>query len=369
MSPFKYGCVVENEYFCPRKKLEQQLQQHARDGQNLVIQGERRIGKTSLVKRAIGDMSDMKLLYIDLYAIRSLSDLCHRVMSGVAAVTDDFPFLKKAISFVSSLRPTITIDAQTGTPTVSVDTRAANEPQSLQLVLNAIENLAAEYKLCVIFDEFQDILKVEEGEKILAEMRSRIQFQANIPYFFMGSLRNDMIRIFSSPESPFFKSALPFEVDAIDEEDFIPFIINRFKSGKRKISAETVKTIIGFASGVTGDVQELCKALWDTTDQGATLTTDDIPAALESVFANESRGYDDAIERLTPTQLTTLKTLARTGISEICSKRFLEAAAMTNPSVVKRAVTRLIADRIIFTRKGKYRFVNPFFREWLIRHA
>ena len=53
MSPFKYGCIVENEYFCPRIKLERQLQQYARDGQNLVIQGERRIGKTSLVKHAI----------------------------------------------------------------------------------------------------------------------------------------------------------------------------------------------------------------------------------------------------------------------------------------------------------------------------
>lgn len=369
MSPFKYGCIVENEYFCPRIKLERQLQQYARDGQNLVIQGERRIGKTSLVKHSIGEMSDMKMLYIDLYAIRSLADLCHRVMIGIAAVADDFSFLKKAISFVTSLRPAITLDAQTGTPTISVDTHAANEPQSLQQVLNAIEKLATDDRLCVVFDEFQDILKVEDGEKILAEMRSRIQFQADIPYFFMGSLRNEMIHIFSSPDSPFFKSALPFEVDAIEETDFIPFLVSRFKAGRRKIDVATVKAVINFAAGVTGDVQELCKALWDTTLDGATLTQDDLPVALESVFAHESRGYDAAIDRLTPTQLVTLKTLARTGISEVCSKRFMESAALTNPSVVKRAINRLISDRHLFFHKGEYRFVNPFFREWLARRV
>ena len=49
--PFRYGCVVDGEYFCPRPELERQLRRYAESGQNLVIQGERRMGKTSLVKR------------------------------------------------------------------------------------------------------------------------------------------------------------------------------------------------------------------------------------------------------------------------------------------------------------------------------
>ena len=45
--PFRYGCVVDGEYFCPRPELERQLRNYAESGQNLVIQGERRMGKTS----------------------------------------------------------------------------------------------------------------------------------------------------------------------------------------------------------------------------------------------------------------------------------------------------------------------------------
>lgn len=51
--PFRYGCVVDGEYFCPRPELERQLRNYAESGQNLVIQEERRMGKTSLVKKAL----------------------------------------------------------------------------------------------------------------------------------------------------------------------------------------------------------------------------------------------------------------------------------------------------------------------------
>ena len=50
MNPFKYGCVVDGEFFCPRPELERQLRAFAESGQNVVVQGERRMGKTSLIK-------------------------------------------------------------------------------------------------------------------------------------------------------------------------------------------------------------------------------------------------------------------------------------------------------------------------------
>ena len=89
MNPFKYGCVVSGENFCPRPELARQLQEFASAGQNLVIQGTRRIGKTSLVRNAIGGMRRMRLIYIDLYYIKTVADFCSRVMKGVAKASDD----------------------------------------------------------------------------------------------------------------------------------------------------------------------------------------------------------------------------------------------------------------------------------------
>ena len=366
MKPFRYGCVVSGENFCPRPELERQLREFAASGQNLVIQGERRMGKTSLVKRAIGSMRGMRLIYIDLYYIKTLSDFCTRVMKGVAKASDELPFLKKAVQFAFRLRPVIAIDPRDGSTTISVDSRAAGEPDSLGAVMSALEKLASDGKTCVVFDEFQDILKLDNAMGILAEMRSVIQFQESVPYFFTGSVRNDMMKIFDDMDSPFYKSALTFAVDAIDTVSFTKFIADRFKKGGRKAENAVIARIIAFADGVSGDVQELCEALWETTEPGGEISTDGFEAAFELIFSREVGGYEAMIERLTPAQGIVLRALASNPGVQIYSNDFVSCVGMPVSSI-RRVVGRLVADRLVFVRGGTHRFSNPFFREWLAR--
>ena len=39
-NPFRYGCVVEDSFYCPRPALEKQLADFIRSGQNVVVHGE-----------------------------------------------------------------------------------------------------------------------------------------------------------------------------------------------------------------------------------------------------------------------------------------------------------------------------------------
>ena len=366
MKPFRYGCVVSGENFCPRPELERQLREFAESGQNLVIQGARRMGKTSLVKRAIGGMRGMRLIYIDLYYVKTLSEFCARVMKGVAKASDELPFLKKAAQFAFRLRPAIAIDPRDGSMTITVDARAAGEPDSLGAVMSALEKLASDGKTCVVFDEFQDILKLDNAMGVLAEMRSIIQFQENVPYFFTGSVRNDMMKIFDDMDSPFYKSALTFAVDAIEPVSFTKFIADRFRKGGRKADNAVIARIIDFADGVSGDVQELCEALWETTETGAEISSDGFEAAFELIFSREIGGYEAMIEKLTPTQGVVLRAMAQTPGAQIYSNSFVSSVGLPVSSI-RRVVGRLVADRLVFVRKGAYRFSNPFFREWLSR--
>ena len=223
MNPFKYGCVVSGEFLCPRPELERQLKSYIQSGQNIVVHGERRMGKTSLVRHVVSSMRGIRMLYIDLYCIRTLSDFCRRVLTGLAATNENMSFLKKAMALIHRLRPSISFDPANGLPSISIDARAAEEPESLEAVMDMIRNLASSEKLCVVFDEFQDILDLENANVILAEMRSTIQFKQDTPYVFMGSVRNDMLGIFENDDSPFFKSAIPFTVGSIDEDIFCRF--------------------------------------------------------------------------------------------------------------------------------------------------
>lgn len=49
-NPFKYGCVVSGDHFCERRKAERELRGFIKAGQNVFVQGERRMGKTSYIE-------------------------------------------------------------------------------------------------------------------------------------------------------------------------------------------------------------------------------------------------------------------------------------------------------------------------------
>ena len=223
-NPFKYGCVVSGDHFCDRDKAEDEIRRFVKAGQNVFVQGERRMGKTSLVKKAVSSIKGERLVYIDLYCIGSQADLCRRIAEGVGRANTSMPFLKRAMSFASRLRPTLSFDSENGTPKISVDSIAAAEPTSLGVVLEMLEKIACDGRTCVVFDEFQDVLRLKDSARVLAEMRSRIQFQENIPYLFLGSVRHEMWRIFNDSKSPFFKSAAAYDVGEIDAGDFAAFI-------------------------------------------------------------------------------------------------------------------------------------------------
>lgn len=368
-NPFKYGCVVSGDHFCARDRAESELSGFIRAGQNVFVQGERRMGKTSLVRKAVFGIRGERLVYIDLYCIGTQADLCRRIAEGIGRASASMPFLKRAMSFLSRLRPTLSFDSGDGSPKIAIDTLAAEEPGSLDIVLATLEKVASSGRTCVVFDEFQDILRLKDSERALAEMRSRIQFQENVPYLFLGSVRHEMWRIFNDSKSPFFKSAAAYDVGEIDGADFARFIATRFAKGHRRVTEMLAMRLIETASGVTGDVQELCAALWDSTESGRDITEADIPAALAVVFMRERKGFEKAISSLTPLQLSVLRGLAAYPKARVYGAGFLKTVGMANAGGVRKALQRLEDNDLVYAVDGEYRFCDSFFRQWILTLA
>ena len=368
-NPFRYGCVVSGDHFCERTKAERELRGFVKAGQNVFVQGERRMGKTSLVRKAVSGVRGERLVYVDLYCIGSQSDLCRRIAEGVGRANSSMPFLKRVMAFASRLRPSLSFDSIDGSPKITVDAFAAEEPASLGIVMSMLENVASDGKSCIVFDEFQDILRIKDSERVLAEMRGRIQFQEDVPYLFLGSVRHEMWRIFTDTKSPFYKSAAAYDVGEIDVDDFSGFIVSRFEKGRRRISRDMARLTIATASGVSGDVQELCAALWDVTEAGHVVTEADIPSALEVVFMRERKGFEKAVSMLTSTQLRVLRGLAEQPKLRVFGSEFLKRVGMTNAGAVSKALKRLEAHDLVHETAGGYRFGDSFFRQWILKTA
>jgi len=365
MNPFRYGCVVAGENFCPRPALQRQLKELVKSGQNVVVQGPRRMGKTSLVCETVRSVRGMKLLYVDLFCVRTVGEFCRRVVVAASKCGRGRTFLDRVAALVRGLRPVFTVDRDTGAPTITVDVKAAHDASSVEEVMDMIAKVAKDVRLCVVFDEFQDVLDIPDADVIIARLRAQIQFLSEIPFVFLGSIRNSMHEIFDSPKSPFFKSAIGFDVDRIDRGDFGEFLVSRFAEGERELPREMAGRIIDLADGISGDVQELSETTWLETRPGARIGSADVAKGLRAVFAREHRSFAAMKSRLTTVQLAVLCGLAEDERAKVFSGGFLEQNGIRNVGSVTKALKRLVDDEYVFDYEGEYRFENPFFRAWL----
>jgi len=366
MNPFRYGQVVGADEFCPRPGLVKQLTRFMASGQNAVVQGERRMGKTSLIHEAARKHKRRRMIYVDLLAIKTVNDLCKRLVTGIASAEHQAGFLERMLKALSQLRPVLSLDPTTGEPSVSLDAGIKMRPDSTDGLLELVAEMNRRKPVVVVLDEFQGVGNLAEREEVLATLRSKIQFQSSIPYVFAGSVRNEMRNIFSDPDSPFFKSAAALDVGPIDEPRFVQFLSRRFQKGTRRADDEVIREIIHRADDVPGDAQELCACLWEATSPREKITLDHVGGALELIYARESKGYEATLVHLTGPQLRCLVGLARFGGEAPHSADFVKAAGLRTPATVQRALNRLAKLRIVYRHDRTYRFSNPFFRRWLV---
>jgi hypothetical protein len=364
--PFRYGGIVSKKDFCGRQTLLEELQGFFKSSQNTVLFGERRVGKTSTVFEA-AHRGKYRVLFIDILGVRSLEDLFQQILRATFTLERTGSLFEKILHSLAAIRPTFSPDPITGAMTFSISPGRPLSPESIPEVLEVVAQVARRKPTVVFFDEFQDVLKIEShAQAAVAQLRSRIQFHADIPYVFAGSVRQDMETIFTSPDWPFFKSATPIYLSTLLFEEFAPFLLNKFKQGDRHVPAEILSNVFALCQNIPGDIQQFCEVLWNCSHAGDTLAGDSLHQALSIIYAREQKAYELALVSLRSTNLKVLRALARLGGKSPTSNRFMEAVGVRNANAVRQALTRLTALRLIHRGEEGYQFDNPFFRTWLL---
>ncbi len=366
-NPFIYGKVVREEEFCPRPQELKALKNSILSGQNMALLGERRIGKTSLLKEAVRNTKRHTELYVDLMQIKSIEDLIKRFFHAIHQI--DTGFFDKTLKFFSVFKPVVTFDPASGKTGFSLSPGQKIAPESLSAIFKLLKEIHQKKPLVVILDEFQDILHLDCSSECLAILRSEIQFLEKIPFWYSGSVRESIHGIFLSPDSPFYKSAQMIEIGPLPEEAFMKFLQAKFEVGGRTVSSSLLKEMIVASSSVPGDVQEYCSALWEVSDFNSTLEQSHREAALECIFSREIKEYESYLLNLSSMQYRALYALATVGGIAIQSQVFLQKAEISLPAGCQKAVDRLIELRIVYRHNKEYKFINPFFRQWLLHRG
>jgi hypothetical protein len=136
--------------------------------------------------------------------------------------------------------------------------------------------------------------------------------------------------------------------------------------GKRSIDQPVLDLIFEIAENIPGDIQQLCSAIWEITSYKEIIDESIIPKALKLIYAREFKGYEAILVQLTANQLNCLVGLAKIGGKAPLSSKFVKEVGIELPATIKKALTRMIQLKIIYRYQGEYKFVNPYFKSWLL---
>jgi len=369
-NPFSISGYKGAAYFCDREEETERLVKYTLNQVSVTLFAYRRLGKTGLVKHAFNRLSSSKesiCIYVDILGTIGLKDFTNQLATSIYnAFPPNKSIGKKIINVILSLRPTITFDALTGTPNISINTQ--NTEQQVATLNQLFAFLDQQKKqITIAIDEFQQILTYPE-KNIEALLRTQMQQLNNTTFIFCGSNQKMMHEIFNSAKRPFFASCTPMYLDFIEEEKYSRFIKSLFEKNKRTISVEALTFICDWTRRHTFYTQYFCNSLFSRNHKINGLE-EARETAVEILKIQENSFYQYR-NLLTSTQWDVLKGIAKAGqLFRPNSKDFINENRLGSPSAVNRAIEGLLNKEMIFynsaVERPYYEVYNKFLMRWM----
>lgn len=366
-SPFVYGMSVEGENFTDRELETRRLVLNFEHGVNSILISPRRMGKTSLVKKAASMISvpDIKVVYMDIYKCRTEYDFYEIFASSVisAAATKMEKMIETAKEFLTSIKPSISYSPEPNTD-FALSLGVSPKSNTPEEILNLPEKIAQKrgIRIVVCIDEFQQIGEMPQSLTVQKTIRSVWQHHRHTSYCLFGSKQHLMSELFYSRKMPFYQFGDMFFLKKIPTEKWVPFIVSRFQKAGKQISEELAGCICTAVDNYSAYVQQLA---WNVmVVSGETV---DAQAVTQGIRATLDQVVPLFIEQTSP-----LSTYQLNFIRAICQGHHddfgkAEVTSMFNlgtrsnlPKLKKALIEREIIE---VTETGCY-IADPLFKLW-----
>lgn len=364
---FVYGMSVEGENFTDRVKESKRLKMDFENGVNVVLVSPRRIGKSSIVRKVMKEITDPKIktVYIDIYDCRNEYDFYNRFAAEVLKQTatkaeNVVEIIKK---FLVRLSPKIAFSPE---PTSEFSLSLGITPQNYEPeeILQLPEKIGRDQgvHLVVCIDEFQQIGEMPDSLSIQKRLRGVWQHQRNVSYCFFGSKKHLMTKLFQNRRMPFFQFGEMMFLDKIPTEDWVPFICARFERQGKHISEDLARRICETVEGNSSYVQQLAWNVLAETEK--TTTEQDFLHGVEALQAQCSALFEEQLKGLTGYQLNFLRALCDGVTGDFGSKSVLETYNLGTKSNITRIKTALQGKELIDYDKNGVYLEDPVFKMW-----
>ena len=349
-NPFKFGTIVEEEFFTDRVKEVAYIEQFVKSANHLILISPRRFGKSSVVAKAM-KQSGRKHITVNLQQVTSVPDLSAKLLKELFKLHP----MERVRHLITHFRviPTISTNPLTGSMDVSFQP-GVDGTMLIEDVLTLLENAHSEQdRLIVVLDEFQEIIDL--APKFDKQLRSIMQNQKHINYILLGSQESMMTDIFENKKSPFYHFGEMMRLGKLPRDDFHQYLSQRFAECYPESHAEIADIILNYTGCHPYYSQQLAANVWQI-GMLQPESTDPVQTAIDHIVTTHGLDY----ERLWMNFKRTNKWI----LQRLASNKPLQSGEHRT-STIYSALKRLQKDGYVIY-SDRYELEDPFFKEWII---
>lgn len=374
-NPFIINGIIPDEYFCDRVAETEKIISYSINQTNLLLTSHRRMGKTQLIYHAYNQKQiadEFYTFYVDILPSTSLREFT--LLLGKEIYSSLVPFGFKAVNlFLSTLRSlygNFGFDHSHGLPTFDIKLGDIPAPElTLSEIFSYLQN--ADKKCICTIDEFQQIGNYPE-KNVEALLRSHVQKTGNCVFIFAGSDRHTLENMFNSPAKPFYNSVNHMYLGSISKDNYIEFIIEKFKEAKREITSSACNYVYDIFEGHTYYVHLTLHNVFANMNPCKKIETEDIDNAISNILEEKEHSFYTQMSYLNYTQKETLIAIAKErNATEVTSVAFVKRHSLQSPSSVQNAIRNLLKMQILTFKlennKKTYVVADRFLQMWIAK--
>jgi uncharacterized protein len=366
-NPFLLAGYYGLEYFCDRETETAKAISALENDRNISLMSPRRYGKTGLIHHIFYQLSqkdkNVVCIYLDIYSTQNLNDFVKLFAESVLGKMDDSveKAMRKFASFFKSFRPTLSYDALSGQPELSVKIEPESLEKSLQEVFSYLKQ--SDRRCYIAIDEFQQVANYpEKGTEAL--LRSYIQFLPNVKFIFSGSRQHLMSEIFLSAKRPFYQSTQIMTLDVVNKDRYEQFAISHFQKNHFSITNDCFDFIYTRFEGHTWYVQTILNRLYEYRKNIDKL--DLVYEAIGELLEENTYAYQELLNAYSGVQVSLLRAVAKEKVvAQINSGDFITKYGLKNSSSVSRALNKLMENELLYKSDKGYIVYDRFLGLWL----
>lgn len=367
-SPFQFGSLATDKNFIDREEERAELKQMLSSGIHVTLISPRRWGKSSLVKRAMEELTkerkDVRVCFLDAFSINSEEEFYEAFAAGVisSSASKIERALKEAKQYLGGLMPGITLSDGLN-EVLSVNLRYQPQDQDKKEILELPEKIAIDkgIRIIVCIDEFQQLANLAGYAELEGKMRSAWQHHRHVSYCFYGSKKHMMLDIFGNSQKPFYRFSTIVFMPKIKKEDWIPFVVNGFASTGKSISEFFADRICEVTDCHSWYLQQLCYFIWYATKKD--VSEQILEEGIQRLIDTNAPMFISDTEKLTPSQRKMLKAIVF-GETQLTAESTLAKYHLGNPNTITRNKKVLQEKSFVEVENGNLVISDPVFKLW-----